>query len=179
MLKIHSVVLIMTLGLLITATLFSIQQTYMAMGQTTTATTKMSSSSPTSQNQTKRIIMNDMLMTRLLADSLANRLNKTAAILEVTSLLPQVRIAPYANSISPDFHGIPQNLDSPKRAIAQHILSNYHDFDIVSFIMPNGNMYILEPYSQQAHLTKNNYAFRDYFKGAVNTHNTYLGGVIV
>jgi hypothetical protein len=44
--------------------------------------------------------------------------------------------------------------------------------------MPNCNMYILEPYSQQAHLTKNNYAFRDYFKGAVNTHNTYLGGVI-
>lgn len=45
--------------------------------------------------------------------------------------------------------------------------------------MPNGNMYILEPNSQQAHLTKNNYGFRDYFKGAVNTHNTYLGGVII
>lgn len=27
-------------------------------------------------------------------------------------------------------------------------LSKYHDFDMVSFIMPNGNMYILEPYSQ-------------------------------
>jgi len=58
-------------------------------------------------------------------------------------------------------------------------MSNYHDFDIVSFIMPNGKMYILGPYSQQAHLTKNNYAFRDYFKGAVNTHNTCLGGVII
>ncbi|MGB6528691.1 MAG: hypothetical protein WBF33_11335, partial [Candidatus Nitrosopolaris sp.] len=177
MLKIYSVVLIMVLSsLLITATLFSIQQTYMAMAQTTTTT--MSSSSPTSQNQTKQMIMNDMLTTRLLADSLANRLNKTAAIVEVTSLLPQVRNAPYANSISPAFHGIPQNLDSAKRAVAQHILSKYHDFNIVSFIMPNGNMYILEPYSQQAHLTKNNYAFRDYYKGAVGTHTTYLGGVI-
>jgi hypothetical protein len=65
--------------------------------------------------------------------------------------LPQVRNAPYTNSISPAFHGIPQNLDSPKRAVAQYILSKYHDdFDIVSFIMPNGNMYILEPYSQKA-----------------------------
>jgi C4-dicarboxylate-specific signal transduction histidine kinase len=45
--------------------------------------------------------------------------------------------------------------------------------------MPNGNMYILESYSQQAHLTKNNYAFRDYYKGAVGTHDTYLGGVII
>ena len=40
-------------------------------------------------------------------------------------------------------------------------------------------MYILKPYLQQAHLTKNNYAFRDYYKRAVGTHNTYLGGVIV
>ncbi len=190
MLKIHSVVLIMGLSsLLITAaTLFSLQQqTNIAMAQTTATTntsttmSSSSSSSPTShsQNQTKQIIANDMLTTSLLADTLANRLNKTAAILEVTSLLPQVRNSPYANSISPTFHGIPQNLDIPKRAIAQHILSKYHDFDIVSFIMPNGNMYILEPYSQQAHLTKNNYAFRDYYKGAVGTHNTYLGGVII
>jgi len=79
-------------------------------------------------------------------------IGRTAAILEVTSRV-QARNAPYANSISPIFHGIPQNLDSPKRAIVQHILSKYGDFDIVSFIMPNGNLYILEPYSQQAHHT--------------------------
>jgi hypothetical protein len=177
MLKVLSVGLMMVLcSLLLTATLLSVKQTYMIMAQTTIT---VPSSSPSSQIQTKQIMSNDKLIVSLLADSLANRLNKTAAILEVTSLLPQVRNAPYVNSISAAFHGIPQNLDSAKRAIAQHILSNYHDFDIVSFIMPNGNMYILEPYSQQAHLTKNNYAFRDYFKGAVNTHNTYLGGVII
>lgn len=114
MLKIHSVGLIMALNSLLIATaLFSLQQPYMVMAQTTNS----SSSSPTSQNQTKQIIANDKLIVRLLADSLANRLNKTAAILEVTSLLPQVRNVPYANSISPAFHGIPQNLDSPKRAI--------------------------------------------------------------
>lgn len=173
MLKVLSVGLLMVL---LTATLLGLKQTYIIMAQTTKA---VSSSSPGSQNQTKQMMANDKLIVRLLAESLANRLNKTAAILEVTSLLPQVRNAPYANSISAAFHGIPQNLDSPKRTIAQYTLSNYHDFDIVSFIMPNGNMYILEPYSQQAHLTKNNYAFRDYFKGAVNTHNTYLGGVII
>ena len=53
-----------------------------------------------------------------------------AAILDVTNLLPQVRNAPYTNSISPVFQGIPQNLDSPKRAVAQYILSKlskYHD----------------------------------------------------
>jgi hypothetical protein len=45
--------------------------------------------------------------------------------------------------------------------------------------MPNGNMYMEEPYSRQLNLTKTNFAFRDYYKGAVSTHNTYLGNLII
>ena len=40
-------------------------------------------------------------------------------------------------------------------------------------------MYFLEPYSTQQTLTKNNYAFRDYFQGAIKTNDTYLGNVII
>jgi hypothetical protein len=36
-----------------------------------------------------------------------------------------------------------------------------------------------EPYSLQENLTRNNFAFRDYYKGAVETGNTYLGNVII
>jgi hypothetical protein len=46
-------------------------------------------------------------------------------------------------------------------------------------MMPNGDMYFLEPYSIQQTLTTNNYAFRDYFQGAIKTNDTYLGNVIV
>jgi hypothetical protein len=35
--------------------------------------------------------------------------------------------------------------------------------------MPNGNVYIDEPYSRQQSLTTSNLAFRDYFQGAVKT----------
>jgi hypothetical protein len=45
--------------------------------------------------------------------------------------------------------------------------------------MPNGDMYFLEPYSTQLTLTKNNYAFRDYFQGAIKTNDTYLANVII
>jgi hypothetical protein len=40
-------------------------------------------------------------------------------------------------------------------------------------------MYLEEPYSLQENLTRNNFAFRDYYKGAVETGNTYLGNVII
>jgi hypothetical protein len=43
--------------------------------------------------------------------------------------------------------------------------------------MPNGNMYFLEPYSIQQTLAVNNFAFRDYFQGAIRTNDTYLGNV--
>ncbi|HXT83958.1 MAG TPA: cache domain-containing protein [Verrucomicrobiae bacterium] len=149
------------------------QQPFMVTAQMVTP------SSHLNQNHTKQILSNDNLLIKLLDDSLGNRLNKSTTILEVTSMFPQVNNISNPNSISHLFHGISQNLDSAKRTTAKQLLSNYHDFDIVFFLTPNGNMYIMEPYLQQSHLTKNNYAFRDYYKEAIKTHNTYLGGVII
>ena len=45
--------------------------------------------------------------------------------------------------------------------------------------MPNGDMYVEEPYSRQQNLTGNNFAFRDYYKGAISTGDTYLGNVVI
>ena len=36
-----------------------------------------------------------------------------------------------------------------------------------------------EPYSRQENLTRDNFAFRDYYKGAVSTGDTYLGNAII
>jgi hypothetical protein len=115
----------------------------------------------------------------LLANELETRLNKSGAILEVTSRLPEVNSTPFANSITPELHGIPRDADMPKREVAQDILTVDRDFQVVYFLMPNGDMYLEEPYSRQENLTINNLAFRDFFKGAVETGNTYLGNVII
>ena len=53
------------------------------------------------------------------------------------------------------------------------------DFSGISFLLPNGDMYMQEPYWRQLNLTQNNFAFRDYHKGAVETKDTFLGNVIV
>jgi hypothetical protein len=41
--------------------------------------------------------------------------------------------------------------------------------------MPNGDIYFDEPYSRQQISTTTNLAFRDYFKGAIETNDIYLG----
>ncbi len=116
---------------------------------------------------------------RVLANELETRINKSGEILEITSKLPQVSSTPFASSINPELPGIPEDADMPKRKVAQDILDTDKDFQAIFFLMPNGDMYLIEPYSRQQNLTTNNFAFRDYYRGAVDTHNTYLGNVII
>ncbi len=132
-----------------------------------------------SNNTTDERTMDMPLVVKLLADNLEASLSKSAAILEMTSKLPEVSTAWYASSISPELHGIPQDLDISKRKVAQNILIADKDFGVIFFLMPNGDMYMEEPYSNQQNLTGDNFAFRGYYKGAVNTGNTYLGNVII
>jgi hypothetical protein len=125
------------------------------------------------------MITSNNLEAKLLATNLENMLNQSASMLELTSNFSEVKNTPYANSISPVFHGIPKNVDLAKRHIAQYILSKDKVLAAIFFAMPKGDVYLIEPFARQQNLTVNNLAFRDYFKGAVATHNTYLGGEII
>ena len=115
----------------------------------------------------------------ILANDLESRINKSGAILEITSKLQEVKSVPFASSIAPELNGIPKDVDMPKRKVAQDILAADKDFEVIFFLMSNGDMYLEEPYSRQENLTTNNFAFIDYYKGAVDTHSTYLGNVII
>ncbi|MGG6460904.1 MAG: cache domain-containing protein [Candidatus Eiseniibacteriota bacterium] len=122
------------------------------------------------------------LLTDILAKNLENQLQKAGAILEITSKLPQVRNVSFAHLLNQTlntFHGLPQHTDIQKRDIANNIIASNSDLYEIFFMMPNGDMYLLEPYSIQHILTVNNYAFRDYFRGVIKTNDTYLGNVIV
>ena len=123
---------------------------------------------------------NISLITNILAKNLENRIQKTGAILEITSKLPQLRDVPYAHLLNQTLntlHGIPQFADIEKRQVVKNILSSNNDLYEIFLLMPNGNMYFLEPYSIQQTLAVNNFAFRDYFQGAISTNDTYLGNV--
>ncbi|MDW0309126.1 MAG: hypothetical protein QN543_11020, partial [Nitrososphaeraceae archaeon] len=116
---------------------------------------------------------NISLITNILAKNLENRIQKAGAILEITSKLPQVRDVPYAHLLNQTLntlHGIPQYADIEKRQVVKNILSSNNDLYEIFLLMPNGNMYFLEPYSIQQTLTLNNFAFRDYFQGAIKTN---------
>jgi Cache domain len=124
----------------------------------------------------------DNLITNILAKNLEDHLKKAGAILEITSKLPQVRNVSYAHLLNQTLntlHGIPEYADTEKRQVAKNIVVSNSDLRDVFFIMPNGDAYLFEPYSTQQNLTTNNFAFRDYFQGAIKTNDGYLGNVII
>jgi len=85
-----------------------------------------------------------------------------------------VRSVPYADQIHESIKGIPNDLDVEKREAAQRILRSDDDFNVVFFVVPNGDMYIQEPYSAQINNKVLNFAFRDWYKGAVSSNRTYV-----
>ena len=130
-------------------------------------------------NETELSIHNKTIIVQLLANHLETTLNKSAAILEIASKLPQIKTLPNASLIDPSIHGIPKDADISKRQVAQNILSSDKEIEVIFFIMPNGDMYFEEPYSRQENLTINNFAFRDYYKGAISTGDSYLGNLVI
>ncbi len=131
-------------------------------------------------NQTELSIYNkNIIIVQLLANHLETKLNKSAAILELASEFPQIKALPNASLINPSFHGIPKDADMEIRQVTQNILSIDKDFGRIFYLMPNGDMYFEEPFSVQEKLTRDNLAFRDYYKGAISTGDTFLGNVII
>lgn len=146
----------------------------------------LSISSTTNLNQTKANPYNEpnnnnLLGLNILTNSLESRLNGAASMLEFATNLSEMKSVPNVsllNATLETLHGIPPYSDLQKRNIAQDIISNYHEIAGIAFIMPNGDTYFMEPYTLQSNQTKNNLAYRDYFKGAIATNDTYLGDVI-
>ena len=164
----------------VTMTSFNLSQLSYGQNNNSNNNTIISTTHNTTNPDPRISTNNRNLEINLLADSLQNRLNKSVAILEVTSKLPQVmNFSSYSNSFNPSLHGIPRDVDLLKRQVAQNILDTDKDIQIIFVNMPNGNFYLEEPYSRQINLTTNNIAPNEFFKGALDTHDTYLSGVFI
>ncbi|MGI0018750.1 MAG: cache domain-containing protein [Nitrosotalea sp.] len=113
---------------------------------------------------------------KTVSQNMGYALNKTRDILETTSHISDVYNVPNVASVDPKLHGIPKEMDTPKRVIADQVLSEDTSLETVFFFLPNGDSYVIEPYSQQLQVASSNFAFRDFYKGAVETHKPYLSG---
>ena len=113
----------------------------------------------------------------LLVKNTETRLDSAINLIEVTRNLPIVKNINYSSYISEEYKGIPDNFDLKKRTLAKQILKTYPEFEFITFHMPNGDFYMMEPYSDQLNITRLNFADRDWYKGVMATEDTYVSEV--
>lgn len=114
----------------------------------------------------------------VLASRASLRLADAATILRITSNLPQIESRPNISLIVDNLKGVPQSAEADKRFIAKTIMKEYPNFDTVSFLLTNGDLYLVEPFASQKNVTLKNFAFRDYYKGVIATNKPYLSQII-
>ena len=131
-----------------------------------------------SQMISVNIIEKKVSEVNVLASRTSLRLTDAATILAITSNLSHVTTTPNLSLVSEGSHGVLKNQEIDKRMIARNIMVHYPNFETISFLLPNGDVYFLEPYESQENLTLNNFAFRDYYKGVIATDKPYLSQVI-
>jgi sensor domain CHASE-containing protein len=124
-------------------------------------------------------LANNGTLAKILSGNLVNYLNESASILQITSIMQSVNNVQYSDKINSSLHGISESDDVEKRQIANSILEHTDTFEAITYLLPNGDMYMEEPYDRQLGQSRDNFAFRDYYKGAVNTRQAFLGDVIV
>jgi hypothetical protein len=124
-------------------------------------------------------LANNGTLAKILSGNLVNYLNESVSILQITSMMPEVSNVQYADKIDSSLLGISDSEDVEKRQIADRILKYVDTFEAITYLLPNGDMYMEEPYDRQLGQGRDNFAFRDYYQGDVNTKQALLGDVIV
>ena len=66
-----------------------------------------------------------------------------------------------------------------KRNVAKYLLKNESILGGIYFTLPNGDVYLGEPYSAQEQLPRLNFADRDWYKGVSKTNETYISAVFL
>jgi len=92
--------------------------------------------------------------------------------------LPDWKYLNRLNFVNSTIGGIPENEEYEKRNVASYLINEF-GFQSFGITSVDGQMYLLEPFKDQLSLSKYNFADREWFKGVLNSENTFISDVFV
>ena len=115
----------------------------------------------------------------LFADLIHDKLSNIVDTLEISSRDESLKNVPFIKNVSSDHNGIHSTLDLDKRNLAKDILQRNKDIASIFFVLPNGDIYMGEPYRDQEQLPRINFADREWYKGVVKNDQTYISSIFL
>ncbi len=101
-------------------------------------------------------------------------LDNARSDLETTAGLSEITDMTSARFVDPPQHGLPADIDLPKRAIAARILEYSKVFEYLMLLQADGSVYLLEPYDLQVRLSRHDLAFTTWYKEVMSTGHTAM-----
>lgn len=130
--------------------------------------------------QQTEIIESERLITiNQIASRTELRIDNAIKILQILSTNEHIASPPSTTFIDSQLHGIPENLDIVRRKEMRNVFDTYGGFQNMLFLLPNGDVYINEPFFFQKNLTVSNFAFRDWYKEVVATSDVVVSDVVI
>jgi hypothetical protein len=86
---------------------------------------------------------------------------------------------PFIKNVRSDHNGIHSTLDLDKRNLSKDILQRNKDIASIFFVLPNGDIYMGEPYRDQEQLPRINFADWEWYKGVVKNNQTYISSIFL
>ena len=130
--------------------------------------------------QQSELITSERLMTiNQIASRTELRVNNAVNILKILSKHPHVTSSPSAALIDDKLHGIPEDVDVARRNAMRVVFDEYGGFQNMLFLLPNGDVYINEPFFFQKNMTVSNFAFREWYKEVIDTQKTVISDVVI
>ena len=118
------------------------------------------------QQKQKRI----SLIADFLAQTFTDKLYKVSQIAKN----PLFEKFSFADQINQESFGIPEELELEKRENLKSILYYNPNFSTLGLFLPNGDVYLAEPYSSQQNLEVRNFSFRDWYNGVTTSMKPYI-----
>jgi hypothetical protein len=128
-------------------------------------------------NQISKVITERQHQTKLISLSIEEKFHGMIKTLEVTSDSDEFKKPLDSTILVSELRGIPQSSEPALRKTATTILDKYPHFTNVALTLPNGMMYFVEPYSLQIELENQNFAFRDWYRGVMQTNSPYFSEI--
>ena len=115
----------------------------------------------------------------LFASLIKDKISNIVDILEISSKDEALMNVPFIKNVSSDYNGISSSLDLDKRNLGKDILQRNKDLASVFFVLPNGDIYMGEPFSDQEQLPRINFADREWYKGVIKSNQTYISSIFL
>lgn len=127
-----------------------------------------------SEDQKKLIINHKQNRVNILQASIHERFSSHIEIIEETLLHSIHTKFSETDKINPELNGVPEFVEIDQRQELRNLLESNPRFESIGLFLPNGDIYLAEPFLSQLNLPQKNYAFRDWYVGAINTAGVYV-----